>query len=820
VASVLLAMAALVQFPDQAQAAPPAAAEITGDVFTSGPELDKHVIFQSFALYQPDDHDTYTKLAASAQRLANLGITDLWAPPPYRVANDSKYREGYAIADRYDLGNYGKGPTKYGTEDQLRTAITALHAAGLRAEVDVVPNQVIGLPGRHVVPVTSVDNAGNPNNPDISGLLYAAYTSGTAPGQTEHGLIKSWDTGDFNGTSPQNQGLYRVLVGDDGEYLRYFGPGDARNHLPEWLANTEAATYGKINTVDDYVLADSYFAIENANSDTDAVYAPVLFFYTDPRPGVMAQSYLDYARAHGYPGATDDEVRAALLAAGSTAIGPLTDAYLLAQPGYSAGSEGGITALRFDTPANNPADINQDVLQYEFLIGNDLDTTKPIIQQEQLNWQKYLLDFGFDGFRIDAASHVNTKLLRDEVAQRTTYFAGEDPLEHLSYIESYTAAQVPFERSNNQGQLVLDSAQYDAFLAAFGKKQQAVYSVFTNSVVNRLQPAANPIPNWSFVNNHDQEHNVLATIPLTPEEAGGAVPGTLAYELKQFAKYDADRGQNFKQYAPYNVPIDYAVMLTNKDTVPTVFYGDLYKSTGSYMRDKTPYYDDITKLLKIRKRYVSGDQQVTLQPTKSSGELGGDLVSSARLGTSRNTGVAVIAGNYPNLNDTIKINMGRQHAYQSFRDAMGYDPDIETTDANGVLTVSVHGFNNVQIDGYLAAYVPGATAPAVTNVTRPVIQGTATVGRILTATPGRWSVPAPTLTYQWNRNGTPIDGATSARYTVTADDAYSDLTVTVTASAPGYRPGTATSAARFVRGSTTARAGARATTVAVGGRAG
>ena len=87
------------------------------------------------------------------------------------------------------------------------------------------------------------------------------------------------------------------------------------------------------------------------------------------------------------------------------------------------------------------------------------------------------------------------------------------------------------------------------------------------------------------------------------------------------------------------------------------------------------------------------------------------------------------------------------------------------------------------------------TVPAITSVTAPVISGTATVGRILTASPGTWSVTSPTLAYRWNRAGAPIDEATAATYTPVAADAGRAITVTVTASAPGTTPGVATSAA-------------------------
>ncbi len=64
---------------------------------------------------------------------------------------------------------------------------------------------------------------------------------------------------------------------------------------------------------------------------------------------------------------------------------------------------------------------------------------------------------------------------------------------------------------------------------------------------------------------------------------------------------------------------------------------------------------------------------------------------------------------------------------------------------------------------------PFAAAPT------PVISGAAAVGTTLTATVGTWS-PTPTLTQQWRRNGTPIDGATGTSYVVTKQDRGANLT--------------------------------------------
>jgi 5'-nucleotidase len=91
------------------------------------------------------------------------------------------------------------------------------------------------------------------------------------------------------------------------------------------------------------------------------------------------------------------------------------------------------------------------------------------------------------------------------------------------------------------------------------------------------------------------------------------------------------------------------------------------------------------------------------------------------------------------------------------------------------------------------------TAEPITVVKQPKITGQPTVGRTLTANGGTWSVDSPTLAYQWNRDGAPIEGATAKKYTLVAADAGTAIAVTVTASAEGYADGTATSAEVEVR---------------------
>ncbi|WP_286717534.1 S8 family serine peptidase [Microbacterium sp. UBA1612] len=92
----------------------------------------------------------------------------------------------------------------------------------------------------------------------------------------------------------------------------------------------------------------------------------------------------------------------------------------------------------------------------------------------------------------------------------------------------------------------------------------------------------------------------------------------------------------------------------------------------------------------------------------------------------------------------------------------------------------------------------GAAAPEA--VTAPEITGTAKVGRTLEVTPGEWDPADVELTYQWLRDGTAIEGATSTTYTVTRDDVGTALSARVTATAEGNaNAGTALSNEVFVK---------------------
>ncbi len=107
----------------------------------------------------------------------------------------------------------------------------------------------------------------------------------------------------------------------------------------------------------------------------------------------------------------------------------------------------------------------------------------------------------------------------------------------------------------------------------------------------------------------------------------------------------------------------------------------------------------------------------------------------------------------------------------------------------------------VTATGTLAGYVDGPSTSAARTISAgifsasptPLISGTAAVNATLTAAPGDWA-PAPTLAYQWKREGTAIVGATSSTYVLKPEDADKKITVVVTGSRAGYTSISRTSA--------------------------
>jgi dextransucrase len=382
----------------------------------------------------------------------------------------------------------------------------------------------------------------------------------------------------------------------------------------------------------------------------------------------------------------------------------------------------------------------------ELLVGNDIDNSNPVVQAENLNWEYFLLNYGnlmgynadgnFDGFRIDAADNTDADVL-DQVAQLVNdlYHTKGNPQnanDHLLYNEGYHGSASTMLNKKNNPELFMDGTYFNTLQNVLGRLngRDSVANLITNSVVNRANDTTEneATPNWSFVTNHDQRKNLINWIIMNDHPG---IPDIMAngykaeYAEQAWKEFYADQARTNKLYAQYNVPAQYAVLLTNKDTVPQVYYGDLYDETDQYMQTKSMYYDAITTLMKARKTYVSGGQTMTKlnDGLLASVRYGKGVKDANSLGTdplSRTTGLAVLVGNDPSMTEqTVAINMGKAHANQQYQNIMDtstqgltYDgtgslnPAVLMTDADGILHVRVQGFSNPYVSGYLSVWAP------------------------------------------------------------------------------------------------------------------
>jgi hypothetical protein len=130
-------------------------------------------------------------------------------------------------------------------------------------------------------------------------------------------------------------------------------------------------------------------------------------------------------------------------------------------------------------------------------------------------------------------------------------------------------------------------------------------------------------------------------------------------------------------------------------------------------------------------------------------------------------------------------------AYQWLRDGSLISGATEATytavtgDIGKKLAVRITGTKS-GYDSATATSAPTATVLGVLSPGEPTVTGKAIVGRTLTAEPGDWAPDGVTFAYQWLRDGTPIEGATLAKYRAVPEDLGHRLAVRVTGSKPDH----------------------------------
>lgn len=673
--------------------------------------LDNRVIFQNFSLFQPYEKNMYNKLTQSVNALKEWGITDVWTAPGSRSFDIARYSEGYALTDRYDLGEFNQGlngekATKYGTSDELKNLINRLHQSDIKIQMDLVPNQMFGMSDRQYTKVTRVNSDGNVWAPNGSQTQwrdrpYLAYTKGSFQGQKKYGVIKEWNQNHFIGTSLQNQGDRLFKDGRQNNGSPYYYLNSKNYKLPSDLETKtilSAFSKGQVNLVDGYLPIDGWLA------GTDGVWRPILAY-------AKHYKFDQYLSSKGY-------TRARYYAEQSAKQAVMLNDFLQVEK-YNMSSEeeslnNNHTGIDSDDQFMFTGKKTTNTLGYgrvgatEFLLGLDVDYLNTEVQRDTANWVDFLLNtYNFDGFRVDAVSHYDASVL--DMINTKVKARGNGA---IAYLESYGNQHKLYLDSKNNDMM---SMNYDLFNTlntqlGYTKGSANLANIFVNN--NRYGTGTvHKTPNWSFVNNHDQEKNQVNKIILAKTGVKEGVKPSLydiytkALEQDALNVYFNDVNQVEKKWSSHNVISQYAYLLSMKNTTPTVYYGDLYRGDKSYMSTPSVYYNDITKMLIARKQFAKGDEQQYRYRTAQSTE-GQDLVANVRIGTNKNEGMAVVISDNAAVNETIQVNVGKIHAGQKYRDILNRNTSQPTVDKDGNITIQVKGTKDVQVSGYVGVWVP------------------------------------------------------------------------------------------------------------------
>jgi len=267
--------------------APSTEAKKEGELTLKATEAyDSQLIYEGFSNFQtiPDGSypSVYTnrKIAENVDLFKSWGVTSFEMAPQFVSADDGTFldsviQNGYAFADRYDLAMSKNN--KYGSKEDLRDALKALHKAGIQAIADWVPDQIYQLPGKEVVTATRTDGAGRKiadaiidhslyvANSKSSGRDYQAQYGGEFLAElkakypkmfTENMIstgkpiddsvkLKQWKAKYFNGTNVLDRGVGYVL--SDEATGKYFTVTKEGNFIPLQLTGNEKAVTGFSN---------------------------------------------------------------------------------------------------------------------------------------------------------------------------------------------------------------------------------------------------------------------------------------------------------------------------------------------------------------------------------------------------------------------------------------------------------------------------------------------------------------------------------------------------------------------------------------------
>lgn len=215
---------------------------------------------------------------------------------------------------------------------------------------------------------------------------------------------------------------------------------------------------------------------------------------------------------------------------------------------------------------NWDSEVDGENVNYDYLMGADLDLSNPNVLEELKKWGKWYLDTTHvDGFRLDAVKHMSFAFFNewlkemDEYGKEDFFAVGEYWSPELSKLKNYLA------KANRCMKLFDVPLHFNFQKASCSNSNFDMGAIFNGTLLNEESDYA-----VTFVDNHDTQ-------------PGQALQSWVMDWFK---------------------PIAYGLILLQEKGLPCVFYGDYY----GIPHDNIVPVKGLDKLLLLRKNYAYGKE--------------------------------------------------------------------------------------------------------------------------------------------------------------------------------------------------------------------
>ncbi len=433
-------------------------------------------------------------LAARASDLGNAGFTHVWLPPLSR-ASFGFGSNGYDPKDLYDLGEFGLGPTGYGTRAQVDASIAALKNNGLSPVADVVYNHRDG---------------GNPEvNPAVKAYITTHYTAAKQPMPSDRYYVRL----PLGGTSGNGAGDYYFKLSSKSGASRFVG-ADYRLYMS---TSTRTASLATVNEVEPNGGGDCGQAFQ-----TYALNANLLGELDGAASGCQTDEFKvtigvgDFAAAGDYlnlyvtnTGGYSDHRFYGIWNA-SAARDVAGDLEYLSYTDFTA-MPSGQGAMNFENFRPNSANASTTYLDGDWdypYFFYDYDQSQPTTVSALNAWTQWLMtNVGIEGLRMDAVKHFPPAFVGQLLShleangQAPSIAVGEffdgNPTLLASWINGVSAAAPGLTTPIR----AFDFSLRDALKQACDNASYDVRNVFSAGLVDAAGMSG--FNSVTFVNNHD-----------------------------------------------------------------------------------------------------------------------------------------------------------------------------------------------------------------------------------------------------------------------------------------------------------------------------